>query len=301
MHFDLTDLRLFLNILETGNITAGAQRSHLSLASASARVRAMEDSLHSPLLLRERRGVIPTPAGQALGRHARLILQQVERLQDDLADYARGFKGQVRLLCNTSTLSEHLPEPLADFLAEHPHVDIDLQEQPSLRILHALRHGSADLGIITDAVDASDLQTRAFRADPLTLLIPPGHPLQANASLRFSQTLDHEFVALAASSALGIYLEEQALHSGKRLRIRVRAEGFDGVMRMVAHGAGLGIVPQAAVQRWAGARTFEAVPLADAWANRQLLLCANDFAALPGYARQLVEALAAADQRAAGE
>ena len=293
MHFDLTDLRLFLNILETGNITAGASRSHLSLASASARVRSMESSLNSPLLERNRRGVTPTPAGQALGRHARLILQQVERLNEELADYTRGFKGQIRLLCNTSTLSEHLPERLAAFLVEHPHIDIDLQEQPSLRILHALRHGSADIGIVTDAVDASDLQTLPFCADPLTLLIPKGHPLAEAGSLRFSQTLDHEFVALSAGSALGIYLEEQALHVGKRLRIRVRAEGFDGVLRMVAHGAGLGIVPQAAVDRCRGAGQFKAVALSDDWADRRLLLCAADFAALPGYARGLVERLAA--------
>ena len=42
MHFDLTDLRLFLHTLDTGNITAGAARSHLSLASASARIRGLE-------------------------------------------------------------------------------------------------------------------------------------------------------------------------------------------------------------------------------------------------------------------
>lgn len=292
MHFDLTDLRLFLNILETGNITAGASRSHLSLASASARVRAMESSLSSPLLQRNRRGVTPTPAGKALGRHARLILQQVERLQDELADYTQGVKGQIRLLCNTSTLSEHLPERLAAFLVEHPHIDIDLQEQPSLRILHALRHGSADLGIVSDAVDASDLQTLPFCADPLSVIIPLGHPLAESISLRFSQTLDHEFVALSAGSALGIYLEEQALHIGKRLRIRVRAEGFDGVLRMVAHGAGLGIVPQAAVDRWQGPQGFRAVRLEDDWADRQLLLCAADFAVLPGYTQALIERLA---------
>lgn len=291
MHFDLTDLRLFLNVLEAGNITAGAARSHLSLASASARIRALEASLNSPLLLRGRRGITPTPAGKALGRHARLILQQVERMQEDLADYAQGFRGQVRLLCNTSTLSEHLPERLADFLVSHPHIDIDLQEQPSLRILHALRHGTADIGIVTDAVDASDLQTRPFRDDPLALVMPPGHPLQDRNDLCFSQTLDHEFVALAANSALGIYLEEQALHVGRRLRIRVRAESFDGVLRMVAHGAGLGIVPQAAVDRWQGPRRFTAIRLSDAWADRKLLLCAVDFAALPGYAKALVEAL----------
>ncbi|MBC3958089.1 LysR substrate-binding domain-containing protein [Pseudomonas triticifolii] len=292
MHFDLIDLRLFQHVIETGSLTAAATRSHLSLASASARVRAMEASLQAPLLERGRRGVTPTPAGKALAQHARLILQQVERMQFDLADYAKGFKGQVRLLCNTSTLSEHLPERLADFLVAHPHIDIDLQEQPSLRILQALRQGTADIGIVSDAVDASDLQTQPFGDDPLTLVLPLDHPLSGLSSVSFAQTLDEEFVGMAASSALGIYLEEQALHTGKRLRIRVRAEGFDGVLRMVAHGAGLGIVPQAAVDRAPRPLRLAAVRLSDAWADRTLLLCAADFDALPGYAKALLNHLA---------
>lgn len=291
MHFDLTDLRLFLNTLETGNITAGAARSHLSLASASARIRGLEGSLNQALLERGRRGVTPTPAGKALAQHARLILQQVERMQFDLADYSKGFKGRVRLLCNSSTLSEHLPELLADFLVNHPNTDIDVEEQPSLRILHAIRNGTADIGIISDAVDASDLQTRPFRADPLALVVPLDHPLHSEKNVRFSQTLDYEFVGLSVNSALGIYLEEQALHVGKRLRIRVRAEGFDAAIRMVSHGAGLSIVPQAAVDRWQAKARFTSIPLSDAWADRQLLLCALDFNALPGYAQVLLEAL----------
>ncbi|MEE4667417.1 LysR family transcriptional regulator [Pseudomonas alliivorans] len=291
MHFDLTDLRLFQHVIETGSITAAATRSHLSLPSASARVRAMEASLQAPLLERGRRGVTPTPAGKALAQHARVILQQVERMQFDLADYAKGFKGQVRLLCNTSTLSEHLPERLADFLVAHPNIDVDIQEQTSLRILHALRHGTADVGIISDAVDASDLQTLPFRDDPLTLVMPPDHPLGELTRINFAQALDEEFIGLSVNSALGIHIEEQALHMGKRMRIRVRAEGFDGVLRMVAHGAGLGIVPQAAVDRATRPLRFVAVRLSDLWADRKLLLCAADFNALPGYARALLDAL----------
>ena len=72
MHFDLIDLRLYLHTLDTGNITAGAARSHLSLAAASARIRAMEASLGIEFLERGRRGVTPTPAGKALARHCLL-------------------------------------------------------------------------------------------------------------------------------------------------------------------------------------------------------------------------------------
>jgi DNA-binding transcriptional LysR family regulator len=291
MHFDLTDLRLYLNILDTGNITAGAARSHLSLAAASARIRAMEASLGIDLLQRNRRGVTPTAAGKALARHASVLLQHAERLQQDLADYAKGVKGQVRLLCNTTAITEYLPELLADFLREHPNLDIDLQELPSARITHALRQGAADLGIVSDAVDTGDLQTRPFRDDPLVLILPHDHPLADTANLRFNDTLHYDYVGLNANSALAIYLEEQALHTGSRMQIRIRADGFDGVMRMVARGAGLAIVPLAAVERGLAQQPFKSIALTEPWAQRKLLLCARDFAALPGYAKALLHAL----------
>ena len=291
MHFDLTDLRLYLHILDTGNITAGAARSHLSLAAASARIRAMEASLGIEFLERGRRGVTPTPAGQALARHARLLLQQAEHLQQDLAEYANGIKGQVRLLCNTTALSEYLPELLATFLREHPNLDIDLQELPSLRITQALRQGTADLGIISDAVDTHGLQTLPFRDDPLVLIMPLDHPL-ASQNISFIDSLQHDYVGLTASSALSVYLEEQALHAGFRLQTRIRAEGFDGLIRMVAGGAGLGIVPKAALERWPLQRRFKALPLREEWACRTLLLCARSFEQLPAYATALLTALA---------
>ncbi|MFJ2282565.1 LysR substrate-binding domain-containing protein [Pseudomonas sp. NPDC087803] len=290
MHFDLTDLRLYLHILDTGNITAGAARSHLSLAAASARIRAMEASLGTEFLQRGRRGVSPTPAGKALAHHARILVQQAERLQQDLAEYAQGVKGQVRLLCNTTAITEYLPEVLADFLREHPNLDIDLQELPSARITHALRQGAADIGIVSDAVDTTDLQTQPFRDDPLRLIVPLGHPLADAAEVSFSEALLHDFVGLNADSALAIYLEEQALHCGSRMQVRIRADGFDGVLRMVARGAGLAIVPLAAIER-ATPRTFNSIALNEPWARRTLMLCARDFSALPGYAKALLQAL----------
>ncbi|MDR6927328.1 MULTISPECIES: LysR substrate-binding domain-containing protein [Pseudomonas] len=291
MHFDLTDLRLYLNILDSGNITAGAARSHLSLAAASARIRTMEASFGIEFLLRGRRGVTPTSAGKALAKHARALLQQAERMQQDLAEYAKGVKGQVRLLCNTTAITEYLPELLADFLHEHPNLDIDLQELPSARITHALRQGAADLGIVSDAVDTDDLQTRAFRDDPLVLILPRDHPLADSESLSFSDTLHHHYIGLNANSALAVYLEEQALHIGSRLQIRIRTDGFEGVMRMVARGAGMAIVPLAAVERWPGEPPFKCRDLQEPWAQRKLLLCARDFEALPGYAKALLHAL----------
>ena len=75
MRFDLTDLRLFVQVAETCSITRGADQANMSLASASARIRGMEAMLGLSLLERGPRGVRPTPAGQALLHHAQVMLQ----------------------------------------------------------------------------------------------------------------------------------------------------------------------------------------------------------------------------------
>ena len=120
--FDLGDLRLFLHVVEAGSITRGAERIHLAIAAASARIRNMELALGTLLLHRQRQGVQPTPAGRTLVHHARLLLQQAERMHGELAQYAEGIRGQVRLMSNTNALTEFLPEPLSVLreLAVHP-------------------------------------------------------------------------------------------------------------------------------------------------------------------------------------
>ena len=109
MRFDLTDLRLFLHVVEAGSITHGAERMNLAIAAASTRIRNMEATLGTPLLHRERQGVRPTEAGRTLLHHARMLLQQADRMRGDLAEYADGLRGQVRLMSNTNALTEFLP------------------------------------------------------------------------------------------------------------------------------------------------------------------------------------------------
>src|ERR1700745_2915665 len=81
MRFDLVDLRLFLFVIEGANTTHCAARAGMALASASERIRLMEESLGAPLLERHRRGVRATPAGAALVHHAQLVTQQLERMR----------------------------------------------------------------------------------------------------------------------------------------------------------------------------------------------------------------------------
>jgi DNA-binding transcriptional LysR family regulator len=293
MHFDLTDLRLFLHVAEAGSITAGAARSGLALASASARVRGMEEQAGVPLLERGRRGVEPTPAGRTLLHHARLVTGQVERMRGELGEYARGLKGHVRLLANTAAAAEFLPEILAAFLAANPSVDVDLDERPSPEVAQAVAEGLAEVGIAADHVNLSGLAVMPFRTDRLTLVVPRGHPLADRGRVAFAEALGSEFVGLSGDSALGAHLAGHAARTGALMRTRVRVRGLDAACRMVALGAGVAVVPEAAARRWKGEGALALVPLEDPWAERRLVVVVRRLDALPSHARRLAEHLAA--------
>lgn len=291
MRFDLIDLRLFLNVVEAASITHGGERANLALASASARIRGMEETLGVRLLERGRRGVRPTPAGQALVHHARVVLQQVEQMRSELGRYARGLKGFIRILANTVVVTEFLPDALARYLAANPNVNIDLEERLSYEIVQAVAAAHADIGIVADTVDPGGLETFPFRVDRLVLVTPEGGPFDGRREIAFVETFGHEFIGLSPGSALQKHLGEHAMRAGQALKFRVRVCGFEAVCRMVEHGVGLGVVPQTAAERYRKTMAIRTVPLSDPWALRNLTICVRQFGALPVHTRSLIEHL----------
>jgi len=292
MRFDLTDLRLFLNVVEDGSLTAGAARSHMTLASASERVRGMEATLGHALLHRHPQGVEPTEAGRTLLHHARVVLAQMERLRGDLGFYGDGLQGHMRLLCNTSAMTEHLPVPLGHFLAQHPRISVDVEERQSAEIVDALRAGLCDIGIVSDAADVAGLRTLPFRRDDLVLVMPRTHPMASLRRIGLNELADSAWVGLAADSPLQAHIAMHARRLGQHLACRVRVGGFEALCRMVEQGIGVGIVPQSAARRCARTMKLGRATLDEPWAARTLLACVRSAATLSPHAQGLLTYLA---------
>ena len=291
MRFDLVDLRLFCDVVETGAITRGAERSRLALAAASARIRAMEEEIGVDLLTRSRQGVVPTAAGQTLVKHARAILEQSARMREDLNAYAKGLSGEVRILANTNASTEFLPQALSDFLARHPQVRIEIQERLSDEIVGLIAEGVADIGIVAGTVEIGPLTTFPFRQDRFVVVAPRGHELDGRPETAFADILRHDFVGLDRTSALQRFLAAKAARLGRDLQLRVQLRSFDAVCRLVEAGVGIGIVPQTTAARVSEARRLAVVELTDDWAVRDLKLCVRSFEELRPYARELVRSL----------
>ena len=295
MRFDLADLRLFLNVVEAGSITRGAERTHLAIAAASTRIRNMEEALGTPLLHRERHGTTPTETGRTLAHHARILLQQADRMHGDLGQYAEGIRGQIRLLSNTNALTEFLPEPLSAFLAAHPQISIDLEERLSDEIVAAIADGAADIGIVAGTVETAGLEILPFRTDRFVLVVARHHPLASAERRAFAEVLDCDFVGLDRTSALQRFLSEKAERIGRRLKLRVQLRGFDAVCRLVECNVGIGVVPATTAERHAKTMAIHRIELTDEWALRKLTICVRRREDLPLYAQALVRHLASTE------
>ncbi|MBI4969345.1 MAG: LysR family transcriptional regulator [Rhodospirillales bacterium] len=291
MRFDLADLHLFLHVSDAGSITHGAERAHLALASASARILGMEQALGVPLLKRGRRGISLTAAGGCLADHARVIVANVQRMKGDLGAFAREQRGTIRLLSNTAALMEHLPKLIASFLAQHPGIDVEIEERESEDIVAAIASGGADIGLASTVALSEAVDSFPFRADSLVLVVPRSDALSERRHVRFQDVLDRDFVGLARTSALQRHLNRHAASHGARLNFRIRVNSFDDVCRMVAEKVGLGIVSETSARRCRRSMAIRALPISETWAKRQLAICVRRYRRLPMPVQRLVEHL----------
>lgn len=295
MHFDLTDMRLMLNIAEVHSLTKAAERTFLSLPAASHRIKNLENSLGTELLYRSSQGVTLTPAGEVFVAHAQRVSQQLQHLRGDMQEFVEGVRGRIRIYANTTAMSEFMPHVLGRYLALDPDVSVELRERLSVQIVQAVADGHADIGIVAGLDEAvmssSGLQYLPYRVNRLSFVAHPEHPLSERQSLSFNETLGENYICLPEWSAIHRFLVKAASDLGRTLRYRVEVSSFEAVCRMVAARVGVSVIPETAITRYASHMDLVNIPLQDEWADRQLQICLRADEKLPNFMQTLLELL----------
>ena len=189
MRFDLTDLRLFLAVADTGSITHGAADVGLSLPAASERLRDMEAAGQVMLLERGRRGVSLTEAGEALVHHARTVMRQMADMHSELGLHAKAMRTAIRVAANTAAITEYLPAKLAIWMTENPRIDLELKERQSADIARAVVRGFVEIGILSDAAGTTELERIPFAQDQLVVIVAKHHRLAGSKRVSFPDIL----------------------------------------------------------------------------------------------------------------
>jgi len=127
--FDLTQLRTFVAVAESGSVSAGAERVFLSQSSVSEQLKRLEERAGQPLFVRSKQGVSATPAGSRLLEHARRIIAMSEAAFEDLQ--GRSLDGELRIAITDYYRPHDIARILKTFSEQHPRLKLHVTVLPS--------------------------------------------------------------------------------------------------------------------------------------------------------------------------
>lgn len=269
---DLVTLKLFVAVCEERSFSRAANQESTAVSAVSRRIADLEEACGVRLLVRHGRGVEVTDAGMGILARARQVLAATNLLQDDLQSYAQGDRGHVRLLAAVSAGVECFASDVAAFLRAFPAITLDVEECMAPDIIEGIRAGAAHVGLGFASSLALDLQQTPYAINDLAVFVAASHPLARETGVRFNDLLDLDFVALRPNSGTTRLLSSLAARESRVIRYRAFTSTLETAFRVIADGDAIGVFGAhagRAFQEWYKVR---AVPLAEDWARREVML-----------------------------
>ena len=181
-------LEMFLAVVETGSIGAGARRVGMAQPNASQRIAGLEARANTALLGRTPRGSAPTEAGALFAERARAVLQAAHTLDDWVETRRHSARpAQVRVGASLTIADTLLPSWLAELTRQVPQARAEVRVLNSQHVLEEVQEGLLHVGFVETPYVPVRLNAMVVQEDELVLVIPPGHAWadrQGSISLR---------------------------------------------------------------------------------------------------------------------
>lgn len=237
---NLTQIRYFMAVAETGSFTRGAERANVTQPTLSAGIKRLEESLGASLFERSRTPQL-TPAGARFLPRARLLLQEWTAARRELRQEGRPTRLRLRLGYIPGLPQRRLTALLGSFTAAHPDVALEILEAPAATLTRRLDLGRIDAAILPLGDEADERSLTLFRQRYL-LAVPPKHPLARRSSARISDLQDQPFVIRPQAE---IMPAAEKLFDGLNVRPRIigRAESDTALLALVEAGIGVALLP----------------------------------------------------------
>jgi molybdate transport repressor ModE-like protein len=198
--FESRHLNTFREIVRTGSYSAAARNLGYSQPAITQQMKALERTVGTPLFTRSGRGLRLTEAGEALTRHAELILDNLLAARQQLTALARLRAGRVRICAFPSATSSLVPEATRRLLDGHPGLRVELLEAEPPESLERLVRGECDIalafsypGLRTDV--PAELTGIPLMEDSMAMLLPAGHDLARRGSIGLSDLAEERWIS----------------------------------------------------------------------------------------------------------
>jgi LysR family hydrogen peroxide-inducible transcriptional activator len=275
---ELQTLRSFLTVARLGSFSRAADHLGLTQPSLSQQIQKLERELGVSLFDRLGRSLRLTPFGDSLLISAERILREAEQARTALEGLKSEDSGQLRVGVIPTLLPYAMVEPLAAFQQQFPRVELILIEAMTEELIANLRRGEIDLALLALPIRHNEIICSELFREPLLAALPPTHLFSHSEKLALSQLGMEKMLLLRE----GHCLRDDVLTACTKARAQFRqvfeSDHLESILRLVATGYGVSLVPACATLRRSDCRF---VPLESHAVRRVAYALAKAHQALP--------------------
>lgn len=252
-------LEYFLAIADAGSFTRAARVLTIAQPTLSHAVRTLEHELGSPLFERHGRGVVLTPAGEALVRPARRTLRAFAQAAGAVRGAAEDGFARLDIVTNTAWALDPLVRLLGELRQLRPGVRVDVTDPASrLVVVEQVRAGEADFGLLSGTPPGAPLASLHVHDLEVVAVLPPG--AAGGVTLDVAVLVQHGLVATPPGTALREMLDDLLDEAGLDREAAVQTAHVATLVPLVLAGAGAAVLPEPLAVE-AGARGARVVRL----------------------------------------
>lgn len=275
MKMNLATLQTFIAVAEKKNLSLAAQDIHITQPAISKQLSVLESHFGTALVERKGRGVSLTPAGEVFYRHAREIVDLMNRAERDIRQMSGEIRG--RMIIWASTIPGHyiLPPIIGTFKKEYPDVQTVLHIGDSKEAIRKLLEESAHLGAVGMLPNNKRIEGVKFFSDELVVIVPPEHPFANYPEISLDQLAREPLVWRETGSGTRSVVESHLARGGltpDKLNIALELGSTGAVVTAVEAGAGVSVVSRWAVLKEQALGKIITVKVKDLSMQRDLYL-----------------------------
>jgi LysR family nitrogen assimilation transcriptional regulator len=265
---DLTRLRYFVAVVESGSFSRAAATLHLSQPALSRQVLLLEEEVGQRLLVRNGRGASANEAGLALLAHARGIFELADKARADMRERQSSPRGQVTVGLPPRVAQVLTADLVQRFRERYPEATVTIVESLSIRLREWLVAGTLDMAILFDPPTSPQLTEETLGREPLLLFGPRPLPRR----MKLAELSAVPLVMPSGPNALRRLLEAHTRRRGLTLDIVAEVDSVLTVLSLVARGVAHTVLPASARRLWTYPQTLhEAAIVSPAMRNRIVL------------------------------
>lgn len=244
---NLNHLFYFYEVARRGSFTRASRDLLVAQSALSVQIKALENSLGTPLFDRRRTGVELTEAGQRAYSAAERIFSDVDQLIADLNQSGRQVSGGVSVGTVNSIGIYLLPDLLSEFQKKFPDIRVRVDFRESEGVMDLLFQGKADLAIVPWQRPYSELNAVPLARHKMFLVAPPDHPLATMERVSPHDLEKYPFVGYHEGMHTRSMIDALFKRMSINVEYAIESSNSATIKQMVVSGMGIAFLPEIAV------------------------------------------------------